>query len=123
MGLERLSGATAEFLEMWQILFFGKQPFRTCNDGISLTLVPTLPSRLIGKGGSVSAMFLGQTPVTYLLPAQENITPVTHKPISYQLVDKTGVCTLIESEALPDETARLIRDGQYSSITVRIGRR
>lgn len=113
----RLSGATAEFLEMWQIMFFGVHPFSWENDRLSLKLSPTIPKALIRPDGCIAAMFLGHTPVTYHFPTVEDITPSTHKPSSYVLTSPAG------EEAIPAEKmdcliSERIRNGYYSSIYV-----
>lgn len=117
----RLSGATAEFLEMWQILFFGRAPFECASGGLTLRLAPTLPERLIPESASVSAMFLGRTMVTYHLPARENISPQTHHAVSYRL-RFSGEERVIKAERLSEKEARAIRDGLCTSMEVTIER-
>jgi len=118
----RLSGATAEFLEMWQTLFFGVSPFVQTESGLSLRLSPTLPSRLIAEDGRVSAMFLGHTLVTYHLPARESVTPDTHRAARYRLT-ADGQTRVVEGEALDARDAAAVREGRFASIDVELVRR
>lgn len=118
----RLSGATAEFLEMWQTLFFGVSPFEQIEGNLKLRLSPTLPSRLVTKDGSVSAMFLGHTLVTYHLPACESATPDTHRAARYRLT-ADGQTRVVEGEALSARDADAVREGRVTSIDVELVRR
>ena len=118
----RLSGATAEFLEMWQTLFFGVSPFEQTESGLRLRLSPTLPSHLVTKDGCVSAMFLGHTLVTYHLPARESVTPDTHRAARYRLT-ADGQTRVVEGEALGERDAAAVREGRFASIDVDLVRR
>ena len=114
----RLSGATAEFLEMWQIMFFGRKPFEMCSDVLTLSFKPTLPARLIPEDGVVSAMFLGKTEIVYHFPNAECITPDTHSAVSYRLIDQKNVEVLIKSPVLTGQLASDVRDGKYKCIHI-----
>jgi len=114
----RLSGATAEFLEMWQTMFFGVKPFEMCDGSLSLMLKPALPARLIPADGVVSAMFLGHTQVVYHFPGSEKITPDTHRPSSYLLVRRDGTETEILSSAVSGQDAQNVRNGRVKTIHV-----
>lgn len=116
----RLSGATAEFLDMWQRMFFG-EPFAITDGSLRLWLCPTLPARL--NHGEVCAMFLGHTPVTYHLPENEAVTPENHQPVCYRLLKHDGKEEIIQAHCLGEPYASAARSGQYSAIHVEIQRK
>lgn len=61
----RLSGTTAEFLSMWQMMMVGKEMF-TMEDGqLILKLQPILPEWLFDDDNQVCFTFLGKILVTY----------------------------------------------------------
>lgn len=85
----RLSGSTAEFLQMWQIMMFGAQPFEY--DGqLNLAFTPMLPSYLIGENKKITARFLGATDVTYYLADQESVIPGNYHVAKYKVHRKSG---------------------------------
>ena len=55
----RLSGSTAEFLQMWQLMFFGPKPFKAGENGIELDLRPAIPEYLIDETLTLEATFAG----------------------------------------------------------------
>ncbi|MFX0126291.1 MAG: cellobiose phosphorylase, partial [Candidatus Hodarchaeota archaeon] len=68
----RLSGATAEFLNIWLLIMVGKNPFFLENNQLCLEFKPILPSWLFDENGSVSFNFLGNCTVTYQNPQKLN---------------------------------------------------
>jgi hypothetical protein len=61
----RLSGSTAEFLSIWQLMMAGPQPFFLRDGELCLTWRPALPGWLFDEVGDISFRFLGHTAVTY----------------------------------------------------------
>ena len=55
----RLSGSTAEFLQMWQLMFFGPQPFAWRAGKLELELRPAIPEYLIGETLTLEATLAG----------------------------------------------------------------
>jgi len=49
----RLSGSTAEFISIWNIMMAGKQPFKIINGQLCLALQPALPGWLFTEDGKV----------------------------------------------------------------------
>jgi hypothetical protein len=116
----RLSGSTAEFLQMWQIMMFGKNPFFWEDGKLQLSFCPMLPKLLIGKTKLVSARFLGTTEVTYHLPDRETIDPKNSHAVSYFIFWKDGteeICKKPEGHS-----ALRIRQGEAEKIEVQIER-
>ncbi len=77
----RLSGSTAEFIHMWTLMMFGKQPFAMDEKDKTLTLAlcPALPAWLIPADGIVEARFLGNTVVRYHFSEQKDYLPGQYK--------------------------------------------
>ena len=66
----RLSGATAEFLSMWNIMMAGKRPFCLKDGELCLDLRPALPGWLFDDEGKITFTFLGHTQITYHNPSR-----------------------------------------------------
>ncbi len=62
----RLSGSTAEFLEMWILMTVGGKPFKLNNQGeLTLEFKPALPKSYFTREGIFSCKFLGTTQLVY----------------------------------------------------------
>jgi hypothetical protein len=61
----RLSGSTAEFINMWSIMMIGKEVFGVEEGNLVLKLHPILPNWLFDENGQVTFKLLGKTYVTY----------------------------------------------------------
>jgi hypothetical protein len=71
----RLSGSTAEFLSIWNLMLAGAQPFFVQEDQLCLALRPALPGWLFSAEGEISFRFLGCCTVTYHNPRRRTLTP------------------------------------------------
>jgi hypothetical protein len=71
----RLSGSTAEFLELWQIMMFGEKPFQIKNNELVCTFTPAIPSYLISDAKVIEATFLGSIKMTYRFNKRADIFP------------------------------------------------
>lgn len=114
----RLSGSTAEFLQMWQIMFFGRQPFRLADGALRLELSPYIPAYLLPEDGRVEAVFLGQTPVTYVAEGCAELIPGRTEAVRYELRYSEGETEVICGAFLPERQALAIREGQVKSVRV-----
>ena len=114
----RLSGSTAEFLQMWQIMFFGPAPFRWENGALRLALEPFLPSYLMPADGVVRAAFLGNVQVTYHAPGCGALVPGKTAPVRWTLTGRDGVQYAVSAPFLSDHEARKIRDGEIAAIDI-----
>jgi hypothetical protein len=62
----RLSGSTAEFVEMWVCITAGRRPFRLDALGkLALEFKPVIPKEFFDRTGDFTFKFLGSTLVTY----------------------------------------------------------
>jgi len=116
----RLSGSTAEFLQMWLILFFGEMPFRQEEAGLSLTFEPFIPMYLMPEDGAVRAVFLGNVDVTYDASGRRELIPGQYRPVRWELTGHDGAKQVINGASLPDREARAVRDGCIAAIHITI---
>lgn len=114
----RMSGATAEFLQMWQLMFFGPAPFAAGEKGLSLFFAPALPARLIPPNGVVHCTFLGRIKVTLLCQATRDMIPGRYRAVSYTVTFEDGSRRSYDGPALPDGPAHLAREGKLQAIEV-----
>ena len=135
--LARLSGATAEFISMWDIMTASATPFILFTNprGVStlaLCLRPALASFLFHKSTqSLSFTFLGGINVTYINPSLGNTWDLL--PISYQIHTKGStnsntnsnnekpVKYLVVGSMVKGMLARSIRNLLVSDIIVTLG--
>ena len=111
----RLSGSTAEFLEMWQIMFFGKKPFRMTGGALALTFTPFIPEYLIPEDGLLRVTFLGSIPVTYQCPGRSAGALL---PVEWVVKFRDGREKNVDGPALAEEDARAVRDGLAAEMLV-----
>lgn len=114
----RLSGSTAEFVNMWQLMFFGPDPFRFRDGKLSLSFDPFVPDYLMPKDGPLEATFLGSVPVTYQADGLTALIPGITQATRYLLTFRDGAAVTVESSILEDAYARAVREGKVATITV-----
>lgn len=116
----RLSGSTAEFLQMWQLMFFGPNPFRVGENGLELHFNPCVPDYLLGTGGAVTAAFLGGIPVTYHTGGLTALCPGKTAVARWTLVETSGETFTVDSPYLFAGEALLVREGGVKSIEIQM---
>ncbi|MCD7840986.1 MAG: hypothetical protein LUG56_00785, partial [Lachnospiraceae bacterium] len=133
----RLSGSTAEFIHMWTLMMFGKQPFAMAEKDKTLTLAlsPALPAWLIPADGIVEARFLGNATVRYhfseqkdYLPGQYEITKMILRYADMEEDNGSGLAlsaseeNVLEMEfdtgILPEKAALDVRNGKVKKMEV-----
>jgi len=115
----RLTGATAEFIDIQVRMTSGKTPFTLDPSGrLRFRLSPVLPGWLF-RGTEFGFRFLGSIDVTYVNPGRKN-TWEGIRPISYRLT-AGGREETIHGEWVPEPFASLIRDKKVGKITVTLG--
>ena len=129
----RLSGAAAEFLEMWQIMMFGKDPIVRTKEGEQLQLQPIIPEQLISEDGTVTATLLGKVPVTYHLPERRDYIPGEYEVTELMIYGHAGSGSnsqdsgeaqkLLSPEDIGNSLVRAVMDGRISGIHVVISMR
>lgn len=111
----RLSGSTAEFLEMWQIMFFGKRPFRMTDEGLALSFTPFIPAYLIPTDGLLRVTFLGSILVTHKCPGHSAGALL---PIQWVVKFRDGREKTVDGPALAEEDTRAVRGGLVAEMLV-----
>lgn len=119
--LARLSGSTAEFMDMWKEMFMGPQLFYLNDeDEVEMKLVPALPSWLFEDDAVendptfdddgnhvVSFKLFAAIKVTYHNPGAQNL--FGRPPKSYKVTMVDGSVEDIEGEFIPTKLAKKIR--------------
>ncbi len=116
----RLSGSTVEFIHMWKIMMFGKNPFNIKNQELTLSLQPTIPHYLIGEERKIEAAFLSNINVTYLLSNQKDYIPGQYKISSIQLQYVDGSSYVTSEQVISGQRALDIRTGKVANIVVKL---
>lgn len=118
----RLSGSTAEFLQIWQIMMFGKQPFVEKEGTISCNFMPLVPAYLIGSDQCVVCTLLGSIEVTYHFDRQADYIPGNYAITSWHLQLAAGE-EVTGREAISGKLAGQIRDQEVTKITIYINKK
>ncbi|MBU1998840.1 MAG: cellobiose phosphorylase, partial [Candidatus Omnitrophica bacterium] len=118
--VSRLSGSTAEFLNIWLLMNIGKEPF-FLNDKKQLCLKfdPILPKWLFNKDKSYSFNFLSKIMVTYHNPRMKNTFGpdcVRIRRISFK--DQLGNPVELSSSLIPAPYAQQIRSRLIQRIDI-----
>ncbi|MDP4084467.1 MAG: cellobiose phosphorylase [Bacillota bacterium] len=114
----RLSGTTAEFLSMWQMMMVGKEAFYMKNGQLNLTLQPILPEWLFDEENQVEFMFLGKVKVTYHNPKGKHTFGDEGAKVEKYILHKEDKSITIEGSFIEGDYAREIRDDEISRIDV-----
>jgi hypothetical protein len=114
----RLSGTTAEFLSIWQLMMMGKQLFGVKEEGLTFSLQPILPSWLFDSEGKVHFTLLGKTEVTYHNPSRRNTFGSDGAKTVKYILHMDGEEIEINSHQLQDFYAKSVRDGKVERMHV-----
>ncbi|MCU0665973.1 MAG: hypothetical protein MUF05_02635 [Candidatus Omnitrophica bacterium] len=120
----RLSGSTAEFLQIWLLINTGKQPFFMDNKGqLALRFQPALEAWMFDKKtGSYSFKFLNKTMVTYHNPKRKNTFGANMAQVKkITFLDKNAKLIEIESSFICPPYAEQIRSCQIGKIDIYLG--
>ncbi|WP_313134477.1 hypothetical protein [Anaerocolumna sp.] len=117
----RLSGSTAEFLNMWQIMMFGETPFAIKDDELVMELQPAIPSYLLSEDGKVEAVLFGKTKVCYRFSSRMDVIPGRYVVHTADVVWEDGTRTSYTGGVITGASALRIRDGEALEIQYLIG--
>lgn len=112
----RLSGSTAEFVHMWQLMMFGERPFKLVNDELTLSFKPCLPKYLIDENLTIECTLLGKTKVIYHLNKVSNFIPGSYQVGMTHLTDKLGCVWTYKASELKGKVAQQVRSGEIVQI-------
>lgn len=86
----RLSGSTAEFLQMWHLMFFGNSFIKEQEDRLICEFAPALPEYLIPADGIVRARLFGVTDIVYRIEGKGDLIPGQYDIEGYYVRFKDG---------------------------------
>jgi hypothetical protein len=114
----RLSGSTAEFLNIWNIMMTGKQPF-TLEDGeLFLKPAPILPGWLFTESGQITFKLLGRCVVTYHNPDRLDTFTGDIHPREFIIHKDDGQTINIQGPFLRAPYAEDLRSGRITRMDV-----
>jgi len=136
--IARLSGATAEFIDMWTRMSFGNRPFKMIGDALVFQPEPILTKNMFTKNKNerslqlenekimielpektYTARFLGKTLVIYHNPSLKNTFGKDKvSPKSFHLVYRNGQSELINNDCITGKAAKDIREGLIKEIHI-----
>ena len=113
----RLSGSTAEFIDMYEIMMFGRAVFTySDSEGLVFAPKPLIPEYLIGDDLEIRTKLLGTTAVTYKLPSRKDYIPGQYSVTGISLDGSLHAGSYISGEE-----AESIRSGLVRSIVITLG--
>ncbi|MGM0507926.1 MAG: cellobiose phosphorylase [Fusobacteriota bacterium] len=112
----RLSGSTAESLEIRNIIMAGEKPFRKEGEEVILDFSPKLPEWLFDSNNEVSFRFLGNTNVTYHNPNRKNTFGKDKAKISKIIIDGRR----LKGTVIKGEDAKKVREGEIDIINIEL---
>lgn len=117
----RLSGSTAEFLNMWQIMMFGETPFILRDGELIMQFLPVIPSYLLSEECKVEAMLFGKTKVCYNVEDKMDVIPGRYNVQTVLVEWNDGTKTSFEEGVITGDSAIRIRNGEAVEIKCMIG--
>jgi len=116
----RLSGSTIEFIQMWRIMMFGRNPFTQENGKLVGRFAPMIPSYLLSEDLTVTSTFLGGTAVNYHFAEKKDYFPGNYKVTGMKVKYHNGAVAEVGGESLNSETCQELRKGLIASVDVTI---
>lgn len=116
----RLSGSTAEFLQMWELMMNGAKLFSVQDGELVFTLSPAIPEYLVGDDGVVEATLFGKTRIVYRFGTKRDIIPGQYQIRRFVLVKEDGTEISSEGSYVRGDVAELVRDGKITEIRVEL---
>jgi len=115
----RLSGSTAEFLQIWLIMNTGVNPFYlNSNNELNLTFKPLLPGWLFNRKGEYSFNFLSSIRVIYHNPKRKNTFGKNCAKVFKITLSENDKLIDLSSATIPAPYAEKIRSRQINKIDI-----
>lgn len=120
----RLSGSTAELLQMWGLIFFGPEPFcyEPAEDGAGKELLftpkPAIPAWLIPESNVVETTLFSEIPVAYHLNQTADFFPGGYEITNILLTDADGNTFDCPGRQVRQEQALAIREQKIRRIDI-----
>ena len=113
----RLSGSTAEFIDMYEIMMFGRNIFSYSeSEGLIFAPKPLIPSYLIGDDLTIKTKLLGRTRVIYKLPSKKDYIPGRYNVRGISADGKAFMGSYVTGD-----DAEAIRSGFTKTIEITLG--
>jgi len=116
----RLSGSTAEFISIWNIMMWGKAPFVMDQGSLCLQFKPCIPAWLFDQNDQVKATFLGSCEVRYHNPKRKNTYDADSRIRTMNLILTSGEEVAIDGHTIPEPYASWIRNKEVQSIEIEL---
>lgn len=114
----RLSGSTAEFIDMWITMVLGEKPFLTDNENnLVFSLRPLIHSSYFDKDGKFSAKLFSVTDITYVNKSRKSTYLPGVKIKKTEILWKDGRKNEFNGSEITGQFALDIRNRQAESIT------
>ena len=117
----RLSGSTAEFLNIWHIMMAGQKPFSVIDDELQLRFRPAIPKWMFTTDGKLSFKFLGHTHVTFYNPEGKDTYSAGFETRRIRLLLEDDSEVKFESDFIPAPYAEMVRNGKVPYIEIFFG--
>ncbi len=117
----RLSGSTAEFLNIWHIMMVGQKPFSVSDGELQLRFRPAIPRWMFTTEGRLSFKFLGHSHVTYVNPEGKDTYSAGFETLRIRLVLEDGSEVNFDSDFIPAPYAEMVRSGNVPEIEIYYG--
>jgi hypothetical protein len=114
----RLSGATAEFLEMWLLITVGPKPFKLQDNKLVLEFKPSIAKEYFTKKNTFTFNFLGKTLVTYHNSLKVDTYSDKFKVKKIQISWYQGGTDTVNGPIVPEDIALKIRNQEAEKIEV-----
>jgi hypothetical protein len=115
----RLSGSTAEFLSIWNVMMAGERPFFLKDRQLQLAFKPALPGWLFDESGTVTFTFLGSCQVVYHNPQKyDTYTAGGLEPYKIALFTADDQLVEFYGGVIGAPEAEMVRAGQVKTIDV-----
>lgn len=115
----RLSGSTAEFINMWAVMMMGHEVFKVENEKLVLNLKPIVPNTLFDENGKISFRFLGKINVTYHNKTNRNTYGDNAAKINkIMLITNENDVVEIGQSFIPHPFAEKCREGHIKEINI-----
>jgi hypothetical protein len=115
----RLSGSTAEFLQMWLLMTVGPRPFRmNGHSELFLEFSPAIPGEFFDGNNEFNFTFLGKIPVKYRNPSRHDTFAPDAKIHRIDIRWKDGKTETVYGAAVAGRSAERVRGLEAAAITV-----
>jgi len=116
----RLSGASAEFLQIWNVMMHGRTPFCSAEEGLVCTFMPAVPDYLIPENLELRSRFLGTTEVVYRQDRKVSLIPGQYTAEKTEILFADGRKQTVPGGSIRGKMAEELRAGKVAEIVVQI---